>query len=78
MVRLHGAQIALARQDVRDGAVSDDFGSVYADYADSVVKANAVLQEHGRRSAQFVAADVASMCLFHRAKKMQGLKKPKS
>jgi hypothetical protein len=35
-----------------------------------------MLKKHGAQSPQFGGADVASMRLFHRVKKMQELKKP--
>ena len=50
---------------------------MYAVYAASTVQARKELQEHGKNSPQFVAADIASKRLFHRVKKMQGLKKDK-
>jgi hypothetical protein len=57
---------------------SDDFKSAYADYASATAEANVLLQKHGPQSPQFASADVVSMRLFHRVKKMQGLKKPRS
>ncbi|HWY61697.1 MAG TPA: hypothetical protein VNW15_07325 [Rhizomicrobium sp.] len=55
----------------------EDFKCVYAEYACAVSHANVMLQRHGMASAQFSEADIASMRLFHRVKKMQGLGKPK-
>ena len=72
--RMHGIEL-------RDGANapgSQDLVSAYAAYADSTMKASAALRKHGKASAEFAAADVESMRLFHRVKKMQGLKKPKT
>ena len=57
---------------------SDRVSAAYAEYASATAQANAMLQEHGATSAQFASADVASMRLFHRVKKMQGLKKPRT
>lgn len=57
---------------------SDRFRAAYAEYASATAHANAMLQEHGAQSAQFASADVTSMRLFHRVKKMQGLKKPRT
>ena len=54
---------------------SDELKSAYAEYAAATAEANAMLQKYGADSAQFASADVASMRLFHRVKKMQGLKK---
>ena len=57
---------------------SDRLSAAYAEYASATVQANATLQEHGAQSSQLASADVASMRLFHRVKKMQGLKKPRT
>lgn len=57
---------------------SNEFKKAYAEYASATALANAMLQEHGAGSAQFSNADVASMRLFHRVKKLQGLKKSRS
>ena len=67
---LHGA----------DPAPADDAGDLaglYRAYARATVKASHMLGKHGKDSAQFVSADIASMRLFHRIKKLQGLKKPR-
>lgn len=56
---------------------SDEFKKAYAEYASATVLANVMLQEHGAGSPQFASADVAGMRLFHRVKKMQGLRKPR-
>jgi hypothetical protein len=72
--RLHGGVRDGMPTDVRPDQ-SDDFKSAYAEYASATAQANNMLQTHGARSSQFVSADVASMRLFHRVKKMQGLKK---
>ena len=66
--RLHGAGTAPA------DAVGDLAG-LYRAYARATVKASHLLRKHGKDSAEFVAADIASMRLFHRVKKSQGLKK---
>ena len=77
--RLHGG--------TRDGASeatairpeqSNEFKAAYAEYAAATAQANAMLQRHGPASPQFSSADIASMRLFHRVKKMQGLRKPRS
>ncbi|HEY1876051.1 MAG TPA: hypothetical protein VGG66_01230, partial [Rhizomicrobium sp.] len=52
-----------------------DLPGLYRDYAEATVKASQMLHKHGKDSPQFVSADVASMRLFHRVKKLQGLKK---
>jgi hypothetical protein len=57
---------------------SDEFKKAYAEYASATALANVMLQEHGAGSPQFASADVASMRLFHRVKKMQGLRKPRN
>ena len=57
---------------------SDEFKKAYAEYASATAIANVMLQEHGAGSPQFASADVASMRLFHRVKKMQGLRKPRN
>ena len=54
---------------------SDEFKAAYAEYASATAEANAMLQKHGAASLQFASADISSMRLFHRVKKMQGLKK---
>ena len=73
--RLHGAQIEDAPDQTAEP--QESFPAVYAEYASATDRANTMLQEHGPRSPEFVRADIASMRLFHRAKKMQGLKKPR-
>ena len=55
----------------------NEFKKAYAEYASATALANVMLQEHGAGSPQFASADVASMRLFHRVKKMQGLLKPR-
>ena len=57
---------------------SDEFKKAYVEYASATTLANVMLQEHGAGSPQFASADVASMRLFHRVKKMQGLRKPRN
>lgn len=73
--RLHGGmpdEVSVA------GAVrSEQDDGFEAEHASATAQANMMLQEHGARSSQFASADVASMRLFHRVKKMQGLKKPR-
>jgi hypothetical protein len=71
--RLHG--MALPGDANATGAVPQDFMSAYAAYADSTMRASLALQKHGKASPQFTTADIESMRLFHRVKKMQGLKK---
>jgi hypothetical protein len=56
-------------------AQSEDFKTAYGEYAAATAHANVLLHAHGAQSSQFVSADIASMRLFHRVKKMQGLKK---
>ena len=65
---LHGAEPAPA-----DAAA--DLPGLYRAYARATVRASRMLCKHGKESAQFVSADIASMRLFHRVKKLQGLKK---
>lgn len=77
--RLHGriradAPLATAIGPER----SDEIKATYAEYAAAAAQANAMLQRHGSTSPQFTSADVASMRLFHRVKKLQGLKKSRS
>ena len=74
MQRLHGGGGARPAA----GAQGADFQRCYDDYAGAVANANAMLQQHGPKSAQFAQADVASMRLFHRVKKMQGLRNPRA
>jgi hypothetical protein len=54
-----------------------DFASQYADYGDSTAEASLALLKYRKGSQQFISADIASMKLFHRVKKMQGMKKAK-
>ena len=49
--------------------------TVYAEYVSATAQALVMLQKHGAGSPQFASADVSSMRLFHRVKKMQGLGK---
>jgi hypothetical protein len=74
--KLHGGmrEESLANNATRPQQ-SDEFKNAYAEYASATALANVMLQEHGAGSPQFTSADVASMRLFHRAKKMQGLRK---
>jgi hypothetical protein len=72
MRRLHGGGAA------DTPAPGEGFAACYDDYARAVADANAILRQHGPQSVQFAAADIASMRLFHRVKKMQGLKKPRA
>lgn len=77
--RMHGGmpgEVAVAGTVIPEQ--DDGFEAAYAEYASATALANTMLQEHGARSSQFTNADVASMRLFHRVKKMQGLKKPRS
>lgn len=76
MDHLENALAAHAGRDAHAPANGQDFQNSYADYANAVAKASAMLQQHGPGSAQFRDADIAGMRLFHRVKKMQGLKKP--
>ena len=71
--RLHGGKLDEA--ETIECHPPEDFPSVYAAYAAATAHANNMLRQHGPRSPEFVQADVASMRLFHRVKKMQGLKK---
>jgi hypothetical protein len=71
--RLHGASPAPGPD-----FASNDFPEAYRAYARATVKASEMLRRHGKRSPQFVAADMASMRLFHHVKKLQGLKKPRA
>jgi hypothetical protein len=68
LARLHGSGPASAD-------AGGDFPRLYRAYARATVTASQMLRKHGKDSAQFVSADVASMRLFHRVKKLQGLKK---
>lgn len=58
------------------GEPDGDLKQSYADYAQAIAHANAMLQRHGPQSEAFAKADIAGMRLFHRVKKMQGLKMP--
>ena len=72
--RLHGGM----RQKAHPASEqSDEIKAAYAEYASATALANAMLQQHGPTSPQFTSADVASMRLFHRVKKLQGLGKPR-
>ena len=73
--RLHGADTA---DDGQAEVASSDLVAAYKAYAEATLRASAALEQYGKASPQFSAADVASMRLFHRVKKMQGLKKAKS
>jgi hypothetical protein len=77
--RLHGGmrEEPLATNATGTGQ-SNEFKKAYAEYASATALANVMLQEHGAGSPQFASADVASMRLFHRVKKMQGLRKPRN
>jgi len=70
LARLHRAGPIATAGDEDAG-----FADVYRMYTRSTVRADTMLRRHGKASPQFAAADVESMRLFHRVKKMQGLKK---
>jgi hypothetical protein len=76
--RLHGGMPdeASGTKVVRP-APGDELKSAYTEYAAATLKASDMLQTYGAASLQFANADVASMRLFHRVKKMQGLRKPR-
>src|SRR5205807_528035 len=76
--RLHGARTETVTGQTNERSSSEDFQSAYAAYASATAHANMMLQQHGAQSPEFATADIASMRLFHRARKMQGLKKPRS
>lgn len=76
LARLHGSELSVGLSTESAGA-AHDFVSLYSAYAEATAQANLALQQHGKNSQQFMAADVASMRLFHHVKKMQGLKKAK-
>lgn len=76
--KLHGMDIRKDDDLAEKPATADDFRAIYGAYAAATAQANALFQRDGAHSPEFIAADVASMRLFHRAKKMQGLKKPRS
>lgn len=78
LARLHGGMPDDPPSNAAGGERSEGFRAAYAEYASATAHANAMLQEHGAQSVQFASADVASMRLFHRVKKMQGLKKPRT
>jgi hypothetical protein len=73
--RLHGGQMETATD--QSAEPPEHFAAVYAEYASAADHANNMLQRHGARSAEFAKADIASMRLFHKAKRMHGLKKPR-
>jgi hypothetical protein len=73
--RLHGAHFEEVSAGGEKEGQAADFTALYAAYAEATLRASALLQKHGKSSPQFATADVASMRLFHRVKKMQGLKK---
>ena len=74
---MHGAPGRRANaSDASSAAPDEDIRCCYADYASAVANANAMLQRHGAQSAQFTQADIASMRMFHRVKKLQGIGKP--
>lgn len=56
---------------------SEDFKCLYAEYVCALAQANVMLQRHGMTAPQFAEADVASMRLFHRLKRLQGMGKPR-
>lgn len=72
--KLHGGMRHKARPGLEQ---SDEIKAAYAEYASATALANTILQQHGPGSPQFASADVASMRLFHRVKKLQGLGKPR-
>jgi hypothetical protein len=77
--RLHRGK--LNESEIAERRPPKDFPSVYAAYAAyafATVHAHNMLQQHGPHSPEFAQADIASMRLFHRVKKMQGLKKAKA
>ena len=76
--RLHGGIPDEAVTNAAAVEKGDEFKKAYAEYASATARANLLLQEHGAKSPQFASADVASMRLFHRVKKMQGLRKPRN
>ena len=55
----------------------EDFKCLYAEYVCALAQANVMLQRHGMTAPQFSEADTASMRLFHRLKRMQGMGKPR-
>jgi hypothetical protein len=75
MAQLHGAEVSVESGAKTSGTLEADFAAAYAAYTEATVQANQALKTHGKNSAQFTVADIASMRLFHRVKKMQGLKK---
>lgn len=78
LARLHGGMPDEAVANVAAVKQGDEFKKVYAEYASATAHANLTLQEYGAGSSLFANADVASMRLFHRVKKMQGLRKPRN
>ena len=76
--RLHGGMRDEAPATIAGTEKSDEFKAAYAAYASATAQALVMLQKHGAASAQFASADVASMRLFHKVKKMQGLKKSRN
>ena len=77
--RLHGGmQNDLAVTTAPNLEQRDEFRRAYAEYASATAHADAMLQSYGVGSPQFASADIASMRLFHRVKKMQGLRKPRN
>ena len=74
--KLHGTRIPGSNQAPSE-IPSEALVSAYIEYAEAVAKASAALQTDGKDSKKFKDADVASMRLFHRVKKAQGLKMPR-
>ena len=75
--RLHGGIGNEVRPGIANLEQHADLQAAYAEYAAATAHASEMLQQHGPASPQFARADVTSMRLFHRVKKMQGLRKPR-
>lgn len=75
--RLHGGIGNEARPGIASPDQHAELQAAYAEYAAATAHASDMLQQHGPASPQFARADVANMRLFHRVKKMQGLRKPR-
>ena len=73
-LRNHGEASATAVGILEKG---EEIKCCYAAYASAVANANAMLQRHGPDSEQFTQTNIASMRLFHRVKKIQGMGKPR-
>lgn len=73
MAMLHGGGPA----EIPAGQADQQLSLACMAYAEAVAAAARSLQEHGKHSAEFIAADISGMRHFHKVKKLQGMKRKK-